>query len=51
MTMPAEVKMASERKALDAGVSIVGVRSVVLIGDTVDVIYYAGAVRLLRAIS
>ena len=39
MTMPAEVKMALERKALDAGVSIVGVHSVVLIGDTVDVIY------------
>ena len=47
--MPAEVKMALERKALDAGVSIVGVHSVVLIGDTVDVIYDAGAVRLLRA--
>ena len=39
MTLPAEVKMSLERKALDLGVSIVGVHRVVLIGDTVDVVY------------
>ena len=39
MTLPAEVKMSLERKALDLGVSIVGVHRIVLIGDTVDVVY------------
>jgi hypothetical protein len=39
MTLPVEVKMALERKALSLGVSIVGVHSVVLVENTVDVIY------------
>jgi hypothetical protein len=38
MTLPAAVKMALERKALALGVSIVGVHSVVLVDNTVDVI-------------
>jgi hypothetical protein len=39
MTVPAEVKMELELKALNLGVSIVGVHSVCLVENTVDVIY------------
>jgi hypothetical protein len=40
MTLPAEVKMELERKALDLGARIVGVHSVYLVdNDTVDVIF------------
>jgi hypothetical protein len=39
MILPVEVKMLLERKAIELGVSIVGVHSVVLDENTVDVIY------------
>ena len=39
MTLPIEVKLALERKAIELGVRIVGVHSVCLVDGDVDVIF------------